>query len=48
MLDRQFNLHSLRSLAEEYGAEPKLVEGDDDFKFPTEMTFDDVSDQSIL
>ena len=46
---RQFNMYSMRSLAEaEYTADAKLMEGDDDYKFPTEMTFEDVSDASIL
>jgi len=37
----------MRSLAEVYAAKTKLMEGDDDFKFLTEMRFDDDSDASI-
>lgn len=38
----------MRSLAEAYAAKTMLREGTDDFKFPTDMSFDDDSDDSIL
>lgn len=46
--DRQYNLHSMRSLAEAYEAKTLLTEGNNDYKFPTEMSFDDQSDSSIM
>lgn len=48
MQDRQYNLYSMRSLAEAYAAKTVLMEGTDDFKFPTDMSFDNTSDSSIL